>query len=317
MSASAITIVMYHYVRPIKNSSHPFIKGLELDGFRRQLDYLEKGFNIINADTLIDHVKNQSALPTDACLLTFDDGYKDHYLHVLPELKKRRLCGCFFPPVKPVKEREILDVNKIHFILSAQPSIQKLIDDLKTLLIQFQCSYNSNATKLKDFEAYWEEHAAPGRYDSREIIFFKRMLQHVLPGDIRRKISDILFQRYVGHDLADFASELYMSIDEVRELVGSGMYVGSHGYQHIWLNKETKAKQSAEIDASLKFLTDIGAPTKDWIMCYPYGGYNADTLDILKARFCRLGLTTKVGIAELQETQLLELPRFDTNEFPQ
>lgn len=319
LDANSITIVMYHYVRPIKGSRYPFIKGLELDGFKRQLDYLEHNFNLTKADTLIEHVKNKSALPANACLLTFDDGYKDHYLHVLPELKRRGLFGSFFPPVKPVKERKMLDVNKIHFILSEQPNIKILIDDLKTLLIQLQCSPDLNANGLDAFEAYWggEEHATPGRYDSKETVFFKRMLQHVLPNVIRSNICDILFQRYVGDNQSDFASELYMSVDEVKELVSSGMYVGSHGYQHIWLNKETKAKQSAEIDASLKFLADVGAPTKDWIMCYPYGGYNAETLDILKARSCCLGLTTKVGLADLRRDALLELPRFDTNEFPQ
>ena len=37
-----ITIIMYHYVRPIKGSSYPLIKGLELDEFKTQLNFLEK-----------------------------------------------------------------------------------------------------------------------------------------------------------------------------------------------------------------------------------------------------------------------------------
>ena len=39
---SNLTIVIYHYVRKIKNSNYPKIKGLEIAGFKRQLDYLEK-----------------------------------------------------------------------------------------------------------------------------------------------------------------------------------------------------------------------------------------------------------------------------------
>ena len=39
---SNLTIVMYHYVRPIKESKFPGIKGLELEGFKRQLDYLSE-----------------------------------------------------------------------------------------------------------------------------------------------------------------------------------------------------------------------------------------------------------------------------------
>ena len=45
ISNSELTIVMYHYVRPIAESNFPKLKGLELKDFRNQLDYLEKNFN--------------------------------------------------------------------------------------------------------------------------------------------------------------------------------------------------------------------------------------------------------------------------------
>ncbi|MDA9288023.1 hypothetical protein N9P72_03955, partial [Amylibacter sp.] len=64
-------------------------------------------------------------------------------------------------------------------------------------------------------------------------------------------------------------------------------------------------------------LKKIGAPVDDWIMCYPYGEYNEDTLRILRSKKCAIGLTTKVGFANLNSSNLLELARFDTNDFPQ
>ena len=45
---------MYHYVREIKNSKYPKIKGVELEIFKKQLDYLKLNFNMINGDDLID-----------------------------------------------------------------------------------------------------------------------------------------------------------------------------------------------------------------------------------------------------------------------
>ena len=45
---SELSIVMYHYVRPIKGSKFPGIKGLELDGFKQQLDYLTENLNIVS-----------------------------------------------------------------------------------------------------------------------------------------------------------------------------------------------------------------------------------------------------------------------------
>ena len=49
-----ITIVMYHYVRPIAKSEYPGIKGLELEAFKRQLDYLENNYSIISSEELIE-----------------------------------------------------------------------------------------------------------------------------------------------------------------------------------------------------------------------------------------------------------------------
>jgi hypothetical protein len=51
---SELTIVMYHYVRPIVGSKFPGIKGLEFEGFKRQLDYLNEHFNIVTTEQVID-----------------------------------------------------------------------------------------------------------------------------------------------------------------------------------------------------------------------------------------------------------------------
>ena len=51
-----LTIVMYHYVRPIAGSKFPRIKGLELEHFKRQLEYLNERFNIVNTEQVINAV---------------------------------------------------------------------------------------------------------------------------------------------------------------------------------------------------------------------------------------------------------------------
>ena len=51
-----LTIVMYHYVRPIIGSEYPGIKGLEIEKFKKQLDYFEENYSIINTEDLIESV---------------------------------------------------------------------------------------------------------------------------------------------------------------------------------------------------------------------------------------------------------------------
>jgi peptidoglycan/xylan/chitin deacetylase (PgdA/CDA1 family) len=307
---NCLTIVMYHYVRRISDSAFPMIRGLEFEGFKRQLDYLEARFNIITAEQLIAQVLGAEEIPEKSCLLTFDDGYKDHFQYVLPELLNRKIQGTFFLPVKAITEREILNVNCIHFILACQSNLEHLIDAVRNACL-------ANGVSGQEFTQHWQSLAVSNRFDSKEVVFLKRLLQHALPEDLRNGICAQLFRKHVSENPTEFANELYISLEDTKELVASGMYVGSHGYSHTWLNKESKQIQEHEINLSLEFLWMIGAPTENWMMCYPYGAYNDDTLSILRAKKCSAAVTTKVGIAQLDADKLLELSRFDTNDFPQ
>ena len=86
---------------------------------------------------------------------------------------------------------------------------------------------------------------------------------------------------------------------------------------HYWLNRISPEEQEKDIKQSLNFLENVGTVTKDWIMCYPYGAYNDTTLSLLHRYGALLGITTEVRVANLKTDNLLELPRLDTNDFPQ
>jgi len=303
-----LTILMYHYVRPIIKSQYPGIKGLEFEAFKRQLDYLSSRYTFITAEQLIACSLGNGELPLKSCYLTFDDGFKDHIKHVMPELLSRNIQGSFFPPVDAIVKREMLDVHALHFILESRPDYRALVVELnKTYL-----DYGGTSLDIELLQNTWH---VPSGYDSGEVMYIKHMLQHALPFNTRSKIVAKFFKKYVGRIQSDFADELYVSTSDIKILLEHGMYVGSHGCRHVWLDKESKKSQILEIDLSLQFLKKVGAPTKDWIMCYPFGAYNNDTLSILKSRNCRIGLTTKPGLAEFNQSNMLELSRFDTNDF--
>ena len=305
-----LTIIMYHYIRPIVGSKFPGIKGLELDGFRRQLDYLSEHFAIVRTDQVIDACLKGTKLPINACWLTFDDGYKEHSEFVLPELLKRNLHGAFFPPRVAVENDVVLDVNSIHHILSSESNVKQLVANLNELCLL-------NGVSNDQVTSYYDEFGVANRFDDADTIYVKRMLQHVLPENIRNSITKQLFYDYVGITQSDFSRELYMNVDEVRLLVESGMYVGSHGSMHYWLDRIPAEQQEKDIVSSLEFLEHVGASTKDWVMCYPYGAYNNNTLSLLERYGASIGITTEARKADLFKDNALTLPRFDTNDFPQ
>jgi len=306
-----LTIVMYHYVRDLEHSRYPRIKGLRSAEFAQQLAYLKRHYTIITGFELIDVVTQGSLLPANAVLLTFDDGYADHYTEVFPVLDREKVSGCFFPPGRSISEHVVLDVNKIHFLLASTPDVRPLVEHLLT-----QIARNESRFGLRTAEEYWRRIAIADRFDSAEIAFIKRMLQRELPLELRASIVDQLFQKYVTTDEASFACELYMTEDQLRVLHRHGMYVGSHGYDHFSLDRLLPADQEAEIDKSLTFLSSLGVEVAQWIMCYPYGAYNDSLLEILKSRNCVAAVTTATDIADLARDSALTLPRLDTNDLP-
>ncbi len=305
------TVVMYHYVRELPQTRYPQIKGILVSEFKAQLDYLSRYYEFVTAADCLNAVYHGGDLPANALLLTFDDAYIDHFVSVFPILKERGLRACFFPPVKAVVAQEVLDVNKIHFILASAKDAHVLVEDVYSLLDEYRHRYG-----LANNEYYSRKLAQPDRFDSQEIIFVKRLLQRELNPEPRAKITAELFKKYVTEDEASFARELYLNAEQLKAMHNDGMEIGAHGNNHLWLDTLSAQEQSAEVDASLKFLKSFGVSTDSWTMCYPYGAYNNSLIEILKKRRCRLAFTTQENIAVLTKGNALTLARLDTNDFP-
>jgi peptidoglycan/xylan/chitin deacetylase (PgdA/CDA1 family) len=307
----SLTIIMYHYVRDPLRSRYPGIKGRSLKEFRAQLDYIASRYTVVTAQEAVAAIRREASVPENAAWLTFDDGYLDHYSNVFPLLFERGWQGSFFPPSQTVLEGKLLDVNKIHFILAAQGDTDVIIHEIRASVEK-----GSECQGVRSFQEYWDELAKPSRYDPAEVVFIKRSLQFGLPSLLRTETVDRLFRRFVSVDPAAFAAELYISQDQLRAMIRCGMYVGSHGASHRWLDRLVPIEQAFEIDASLDFLRSMGAPTQDWVMCYPYGAFDQSVLQLLKQRNCGAALTISPGIASLEADDPLLLPRIDTNDLP-
>lgn len=305
------SIIMYHYVRELPYSRYPNIKGLTVTEFKGQLDFMQQYYTFIKIDDLIASVHGGGALPPNAAILSFDDAYSDHFSNVFPILNERGIQGCFFPPAKAILEHEVLDVNKIHFVLASVKDINGLIDSVYQMMDKYRFEYN-----LEENQFYFDKLAIENRFDSKEVIFVKRLLQVELEESLRKKMINELFVQYVSADEEAFSRELYMNLDQLKCMVRNGMYIGSHGYDHYWLDHLPLEKQEEEIDRSIDFLKKIGSPVDHWAMCYPYGAYNNSLIEILKRKGCVCAFTTRVGIAEVKRTNAYTLERLDTNDLP-
>jgi len=96
-----LTIVMYHDVRDLARSRFPRVKGLDLARLRGQVDYLLRHHTVVTMEQAIAAAHGGEPLPADAALLTFDDGYADHFQSVFPVLDDHGIQGSFSPPPRP------------------------------------------------------------------------------------------------------------------------------------------------------------------------------------------------------------------------
>ena len=302
---------MYHYVRDLQNSRYPDIKGMDVSLFKKQISFFKEHFNPVTIEETIAAYDKGYKLPENALLLTFDDGYIDHFTTVFPILHENKIQGSFFIPGKTFTENVLLDVNKIHFILACAPINELYSDVLKYVDYVIENKEYTDKTKKELIEEY----AVANRFDPKEVIFIKRLLQAVLPEDIRNRISSELFQKYVGIEEDKFARELYLNIDQIKCMKRNGMFIGLHGYDHYWLGKLDEQKMHDDIDKSLEVLSDV-VDKDSFIMNYPYGSYNNNVLSFLKEKGCKLSMTTEVRVADIDSDDRLLLPRLDCNDFP-
>jgi peptidoglycan/xylan/chitin deacetylase (PgdA/CDA1 family) len=307
-----VTIVAYHYVRDLDASKFPRLKARRTSEFASQVRLISKSYTPITmAEVKAALVDRTLELPPNAALLTFDDGYRDHYTDALPVLADAGVEGTFFVPASPVLEGRVLPVNKIQFTLASIERETDLMDAFfRELDVErVSCDLPANAALLA-------EHFSPSRWDTSSVAFVKRMLQNVLPFDVRTAIVDRLFASRVTVDEKAFSEELYMNRGQIRELQAEGMHIGGHGVGHVWMDTLDAEEQAAEVEGTRRFLADLGVGFDGWTMCYPYGRWNDPLLALLERSDCWAGFTVECRVAEIGTDGALCLPRVDTNDLP-
>ena len=240
-------VITYHYIRNAE-------RALSVERFKRQLDYI-----------------------SDYAILTFDDGFKDHYETVFPILKERNLKGIFFPC--RYEGQEILNVHKIHLLLWEFGD--KIYEDI--------------GHEIKRRTGLY-------KYDTDKIAKIKQLLNYELPFEEATEIIDKLFNKLNP-------PEIYMTQDQIKEMSDYGMIFGGHTKTHRVLSRLTPEEQHKECDLTLiKQITN----QSDIPFCYPYGHhhtYTKETIDILKD----LGYSRAYTVGKTYNGQF-EIPRLDTNE---
>lgn len=299
-------IIAYHYVINKKKNKYKNLKGISLNLFESQVKKLKKKFNIIGPEELVYYIKTKKTSKKPSILFTFDDGYRDHYKNVFPVLEAQDVKGCFYPPIDIFKNK-LLQVNKIQLILEKKISSDFLIKYLLKMLVD---KFNINITS-KDIKKI----NLKCRYDDKNTVLFKRLLQYYLPPNIRDHCLNILFSKFVEGTEQFHAKNLYLNLKDLIKMKKAGMHIGSHGSNHLRWEALKESDQKKDITKSKEFLKKNKLLSKEFTVCYPWGTYNTNTLKILKKENTKFALTSKFGIIDFRKRgDPLKLPRLDAND---
>ncbi len=99
LRTARVPILMYHYISDPPAGADKYRVDLSVspERFESHLRYLqEQGYTTISLRDLVYYLTRGTPLPPKPIVLTFDDGYIDHYEHAFPLLKKYSFRGTFF-----------------------------------------------------------------------------------------------------------------------------------------------------------------------------------------------------------------------------
>jgi peptidoglycan/xylan/chitin deacetylase (PgdA/CDA1 family) len=254
---------MYHYVRDVAQTPYPNLKGMLPDDFRLQVSELATQFEMASIESAMDFLTGEYRPRRDLCLLTFDDGLKEHFREVTPFLAEKRIRGVFFLITSCLEERRVAAVHMNHFLM-AKMDFEDYAD-----------AFFKKAVALSP-EAFAPLNVDTGRaattypWDTPEVARFKYLFNFGMDPDIRDRAVRELFATHIG-DEAAFADSLYVTWEEARRMQKAGMTIGGHTHLHKPLANLSPRELNYDLETCSRLLHQNLNPQAVWAFSYPYG----------------------------------------------
>jgi peptidoglycan/xylan/chitin deacetylase (PgdA/CDA1 family) len=298
-------VVMYHYVRDLPRTRYPRIKGMSIDEFRTQVLELWEEFEMPSLEAALAYMRGEYEPERDLCLLTFDDGLKEHFTDVMPILADLGIQGLFGIVTSCVADHIVAPVHMNHF-LTAELEFSEYRSALESEIRGIA----PQALEQAGVDADEAQRTYP--LDTRDMASFKMLVNYKLPAPVRDLAIGSVFQRYFGSEQA-FARELYMTWGEVCELQKAGMLISGHTHWHRPLSTLSDTELEFDISTSRGLMDARLRPQGLWPFSYPYGKRNSYSQAAIRALQrhgfdCAFG--TEAG-SNQSSTPLFELRRTD------
>ena len=289
-----LTVLLYHRVnRPEEiGELDPNLVDATPEEFDAQMSILARYFSPVTIDQIVE-ARHGGALPRNAAIVTFDDGYRDNYQHAVPILKRHGLTAVFFVSTDYLTERRLFWWEIIRLVVRRSNRSEITLD------YPFPCAFPIS-------------HEAEKTAAINKVI---RIVKSSFAMDLPRFMEEL----YRGAGVAwsreedrDEAERSILTWDDVRDMRAAGMDVQSHTRTHRVLGTLPDEAFENELAGSKRELeARIGAPVRT--IAYPVGKSIATEpriRDALGKAGYEMGFTSSPGLVRMNgDEDYLDLKR--------
>ncbi|MEO5974030.1 MAG: polysaccharide deacetylase family protein [Ilumatobacteraceae bacterium] len=304
--------VMYHYVREFDDAL-PNFTYLRREDFVQQLEYLREEFGFCRKHEFLGWITDpETYVKPTGVVLTFDDGFADHYHIVQPILSDFKTWGVFYVPTGIFTSSKLLDVHRIHLLLG-------LLGGRRCMEMLRQCSSSDMFPDVLKHEFKSDTYLLQQTSDemTKE---FKRMMNYFIDYEWRASLIDQLFKNIKDLNAAtELERDFYLTPRMIGELHNAGNLIGSHSVTHRVMSKLSEDEQRLEIRVSLSALADFTGHAVE-TFSYPFGGFHtftSATEDILEEEGVKFSFNVEQRDISVSDAKFRPqaLPRYDCNQF--
>jgi peptidoglycan/xylan/chitin deacetylase (PgdA/CDA1 family) len=224
--------------------------------FEAQMAYLVRHCHIVGLTELGAAIRTGSCLPFRTVALTFDDGFKDNLTYVLPVLRRYGLVATFFVVSGWIGKERLSWLHRLYYMIWQGPVPALISDFSRELQSRGYKTVESRIIETPDL-----------------ISGLRWLLLNQVETSDREDVIEAIWQRRAGLSKGEeqkMAGGLYLSWDDLNEIVNSGMEVGSHTQSHPQLSGLRVPQMEKEIVGGKRMLEErLQRPVLAF--SYPFG----------------------------------------------
>ena len=284
-----VLILTYHRVLPESKLNLDFVQpGMYVrdDAFKRQMQFLQEHFQILPFSELLSIWDRRGLDKRERyCVITFDDGWLDNYIHAYPVLKMHNIPATVFLPTEFIGTQDWFWPDRLGYLLSQYRELERK-EPLVSLWSRYPWMNQKNGE-------------GNDRIDS---------LIDICKGLPEEEIKEMIEEISRESGISCPPGRLVVNWGEVEEMSASGVSFGSHSATHKILTKLSPEEIQNELNASFKALQREKVNTVP-VFCYPNGNFNHAIAEKVKEAGYQAAVTTQFGFESASPANLFELRR--------